>query len=159
VTSEGEQPLSREDKPAPSDSAATSDGDGGQMLMSPPRPVYGPPTKLPGDRIPGLKGAITIAPVSASVAVPNADHAIGIAQPALRTCYQTGLRREPEMTGTLKVTISVDATGAVTNVATDGPLAAPVQECMKARLKLIKFDAPGSASTLTTQFTCTSTHD
>jgi hypothetical protein len=159
ITDDSESPSSKGSGTSNGGGVAP-DADGGRnMVMSAPRPVYGPPAGFPGDRIPGLKGSIVIAPVTATVQVPNADHAIAIAQPALRTCYQTGLRREPAMAGTLKITISIDATGAVSSVTTDGPLSAPVQACMKDRIKLIKFDAPGSASSVTTEIACTSTHD
>lgn len=130
-----------------------------QSAVMAPRPIYGPPAGFPGDRIPGLKGAVAIAALNASVPVPNADKQLTIAQPALRTCYQSGLRVDPLMSGTLNVVINVGADGKVTSATVDGPASDTVRACMKDRLQHIKFDAPSAASTITTTFTLTSTHD
>ena len=62
---------------------------------------------------------------------------------AIQRCYEKSLQRDPNLAGTLEITVALDARGAVGSVKVDGTLgSAEVAACVEAAVRPLCFPPP-----------------
>jgi outer membrane biosynthesis protein TonB len=105
-----------------------------------------------GTTLPGARGNVRVGSVTSSPAapVPTAPRVAAGLRPRFRACYQAGLAREPSMTATITVIVSVQADGQVSNtsVSSGTGLSSPVEACVLRVARSAVFEAPGGAGSL-----------
>lgn len=92
-------------------------------------------------------GATASPPSTAGIIAEGHDECTGIAAPfeekvraKFNECYQAGKKKNPELAGTIKVTLKIDAKGKVTKYVPDkSKLDAPVVDCMVKAVKKEPF--------------------
>lgn len=113
-----------------------------------------------GTKLDGPKGNASIGGAAVSGGnVSNAARVVAGMRAAFRGCYQRGLAENPDIQGSLRLTIQVGTGGAVTNVTpvgTSGNLPASVVGCVVARARAAQFDPPdGGTATIAVPITFT----
>lgn len=98
-----------------------------------------------------VKGPVGNASVSSSVAVgsvQNANSVVAGMRAGFRRCYQRGLEQNPDISGSIRLTISVGPGGNVSSVtgAPSGNIPASVVSCVKARAQAAQFSPPDGGS-------------
>ena len=86
-------------------------------------------------------------PAAMSGHVSNAAEVVAGLRPAFRKCYQQGLDLDPQMAGSVRLTVSVSADGAVSHVDSraDG-VSESVAACVEAEAMRAQFNPPESGS-------------
>lgn len=76
--------------------------------------------------------------------VSNASRVVANMRSGFRACYNQGLSENPDIAGSVRLTIHVGAAGAVTRVTTasTGSLPPAVVECVRARAAHARFAPP-----------------
>jgi len=87
----------------------------------------------------------TTKPPAAPVA--NAEATIAAMRPGMRSCYNRGLNKDPDMQGIIVIMIAVDGAGAVVDVSKVGGdgLASEVEDCIMNVARRGVFEAPGGS--------------
>jgi Ca-activated chloride channel family protein len=111
-----------------------------------------------GAVVAGPKGNASVGGVAVSGGtVSNAARGVAGMRAGFRACYQRGLNENPDIQGSLRLTILVGSGGAVTNVTpngTSGNLPASVVGCVVARARTAQFDPPeGGTATIAVPIT------
>jgi eukaryotic-like serine/threonine-protein kinase len=124
-----------------------------QAPIEPPRPTQ-PPTPPPVVAAPEPPAVVAPEPVKPEPVKPepprpppvqkelkDADIAQGFRQglPTLRACIQDNRKLMPAATGTVKLSITIQGTGAVSAAEVMSPVPASVSTCLVARAKQLKF--------------------
>jgi TonB family protein len=98
----------------------------------------------------GPKGDVMTGASTGDIAGSEVDRVIATSRPRFRSCYNTALNSDPGAEGTVKLAISIDATGAVSAVKVVSSTApAAVASCVTAAVKSLQFKPPKSAGTVT----------
>lgn len=140
--------------------------DAGGLVSSPGIGAYGaapPPGLGPGIGAygaapgPGL-GGLLAGNVSTSMSGAHTtgdDRMIATKRPMMRACYTKGLQANPDMSGKLKLSVSVSATGAAkaTVVSASGNLGEDVKQCMTRAVDITPFEP--TAHTFDVEITAT----
>jgi hypothetical protein len=76
--------------------------------------------------------------------VGNAGSVVGAMAPDFRRCYNTGLTQNPDMEGSVKLTVKIGPSGEVVSVTPEDAkgLSAEVVSCLAQRVKSASFAAP-----------------
>jgi hypothetical protein len=77
-------------------------------------------------------------------------------QPGAKRCFEQGLRRQPNQSGTVVLLITLAPTGKVQSVSAgaDGRMAVEVVDCIQWVAKRATFDSPGpTTSTIRVELT------
>lgn len=98
-----------------------------------------------------VKGPTGNASVSSSVAAGNISGAAAVVagmRAGFRRCYQRGLDQNPDISGSIRLTIQVGPGGGVSSVSggATGNLPGDVVECVKARARAAQFNPPDGGS-------------
>jgi hypothetical protein len=64
-----------------------------------------------------------------------------------QACYESELRKDPELAGTVRIEFVIDAAGAVTSASADG-MAEPVAACVTTVIRRIQFPKPKGGGTV-----------
>ncbi|HXS19555.1 MAG TPA: AgmX/PglI C-terminal domain-containing protein, partial [Polyangiaceae bacterium] len=98
-----------------------------------------------------VKGPVGNASVSSSVAVgsvSNAASVVAAMRAGFRRCYQRGLEQNPDISGSIRLSISVGPGGEVSNVGggPTGNIPGSVVDCVKGRARAAQFAPPDGGS-------------
>lgn len=98
-----------------------------------------------------VKGPVGNASVSSSVAagsVSNAASVVAGLRAGFRRCYQQGLEQNPDIAGSIRLTISVGPGGEVSSVGggPTGNIPGSVVDCVKGRARAAQFAPPDGGS-------------
>lgn len=98
-----------------------------------------------------VKGPVGNASVSSNVAVGNVSNAASVVaamRAGFRRCYQRGLEANPDIAGSIRLTIQVGPGGNVSSVtgAPSGNLPGTVVDCVKSRAQAAQFAPPDGGS-------------
>lgn len=125
---------------APAAPAAAAEGPAAAAEPAPPPATSAAATPEP----PGAPNA----PPTAGIIAQGHDECSGVAAPfeekvraKFNECYQTGKKKNPELAGTIKVTLKVDTKGKVKYVPDPSKLDKPAYDCMVSAVKKEPFDA------------------
>lgn len=102
-------------------------------------------------KVEGPKADAQVGGSTASVPISDADRVIAGLRGRFRTCYQTGLNSDPNMSGKVIITAKVDPNGEVSSasVTQNTGLSPAVASCIANVVKRAQFNPPGgSGSTL-----------
>ncbi len=94
----------------------------------------------------GARGNATIgAPIHVGGIIPNAARVVAGFRAGFRACYLRALNEDSSAEGSVRITVSVGPTGAVTNASLlpSGSLPESLTDCMRARARAAQFDPPG----------------
>lgn len=98
-----------------------------------------------------VKGPVGNASVSSNVAVGSVSNAAAVVasmRAGFRRCYQRGLEQNPDIAGSIRLTIQVGPGGGVSSVAASpsGNIPAGVVSCVRARAQAAQFAPPDGGS-------------
>jgi len=98
-----------------------------------------------------VKGPVGNASVSSSVSVgsvSNAASVVAAMRAGFRRCYQRGLEQNPDISGSIRLSISVGPGGEVSNVTggATGSIPGSVVDCVKGRARAAQFAPPDGGS-------------
>ncbi len=98
-----------------------------------------------------VKGPVGNASVSSSVAVgsvSNAASVVAAMRAGFRRCYQRGLEQNPDISGSIRLSISVGPGGEVSSVSggPTGNIPGSVVDCVKGRARAAQFAPPDGGS-------------
>lgn len=96
----------------------------------------------------GPKGNASVSSSVAVGSVANASRVVAGMRAGFRRCYQRGLDANPDIGGSISLTIQVGAGGNVSSVSggSSGNLPGSVVECVKARARAAQFAPPDGGS-------------
>jgi hypothetical protein len=129
-------------------------------IDSGPRPVEQPgitPARLPAassatpesGREVAIRGDVTIGRPLSSKPVLNADRALAKIRPGLVRCFETSLKGDPSLKGTLTARILVGKEGEVTSAdLSPSAMPAAMTACLVAALKRTNFEMPSEGATI-----------
>ncbi|CAN5374342.1 hypothetical protein BH09MYX1_BH09MYX1_03650 [soil metagenome] len=125
-------------------------GDSGLASLQPGIAAYGGPgiSAYGAAPSPGL-GAITgnVAVVTSGGHTANDDRIVAMRRPAFRACYTRGLLSNPDMSGKLKlhVTVAADGTASAQVASESGALSSDVKQCITTTMSRAMFEANAHA--------------
>lgn len=113
------------------------DGAGPAQQVAAPKPVV------------SGSGSVTSGKIS------GADRVLAGARARARACYQSGLATNPDMEGRVSFTLTISASGSVSNASASpsGSISGGVVSCIQSALRGLTFDAPeGGAASVSGSF-------
>jgi hypothetical protein len=90
-------------------------------------------------------------PVLTGGSVANASRVVAGMRAGFRRCFNAGLSADPNMSGAIRLTLKIGATGAVADAkaTSTGTLSPALVQCIEARARAAQFDPPnGNSATL-----------
>jgi len=101
-----------------------------------------------GTAVAGPKGSVSANPNVSVGSVSNAASVVASMRAGFKRCYEKGLEANPDIAGSVRLTIRVGPGGDVSGVSATntGNLSATVVGCVKARAQAAQFAAPDGGS-------------
>jgi hypothetical protein len=99
-------------------------------------------------QVAGPKGSASVSSSVAAGSVSGASSVVARMSAGFRRCYQRGLDQNPDISGSIRLTIQVGPGGGVSSVSggATGSIPASVVECVKARARAAQFSPPDGGS-------------
>lgn len=96
----------------------------------------------------GPKGSASVSSSVAAGAVTGASSVVAQMSAGFRRCYQRGLDQNPDISGSIRLTIQVGPGGGVSSVSgsTTGNIPESIVACVKARAQAAQFNPPDGGS-------------
>lgn len=99
-------------------------------------------------KVEGPKGSASVSSSVAAGSVSGASSVVARMSAGFRRCYQRGLEQNPDISGSIRLTIQVGPGGGVSSVSggATGNIPASVVACVKARASAAQFSPPDGGS-------------
>ncbi|HMJ14690.1 MAG TPA: AgmX/PglI C-terminal domain-containing protein, partial [Polyangiaceae bacterium] len=109
----------------------------------------------PVEEIPSLRGMAQIGAVETPESIVSAARVVAGMRASFRACYNRALTQNPEVTGSVKVSASIEPGGSVTTAKATpkGALPAALVACVEARVRAAQFEPASDSKPARVAFT------